>query len=164
MSEWIAGKCEKRMHRRPALCYNDAALFPDNPSTGVIMDILSYIAEQKITQAMQEQDFNSPKWKNKPLPLDDDRFVPDDLKMAYKVMKMGGYLPPEIEERKEIKKLEDLIAATEDEHERLQQMKKLNVLLMKIDAKRTTSVNITSQQEYYRKVVERITLRSRSKK
>ncbi len=128
------------------------------------MDILSFIAEQKITQAMQEQDFNSPKWKNKPLPLDDDRFVPDDLKMAYKVMKMGGYLPPEIEERKEIKKLEDLIAATEDEHERLQQMKKLNVLLMKIDAKRTSPVNITSQQDYYRKVVERITLRSRAKK
>lgn len=128
------------------------------------MDILSFIAEQKITQAMQEHDFNSPKWKNKPLPLDDDRFVPDDLKMAYKVMKMGGYLPPEIEERKEIKKLEDLIAATEDEHERLQQMKKLNVLLMKIDTKRTTPVNITSQQDYYRKVVERITLRSRAKK
>lgn len=128
------------------------------------MDILSFIAEQKITQAMQEQDFNSPKWKNKPLPLDDDRFVPDDLKMAYKVMKMGGYLPPEIEERKEIKKLEDLIAATEDEHERLQQMKKLNVLLMKIDAKRSTPVNINSQQDYYRKVVERITLRSRAKK
>lgn len=128
------------------------------------MDILSFIAEQKITQAMQEQDFNSPKWKNKPLPLDDDRFVPDDLKMAYKVMKMGGYLPPEIEERKEIKKLEDLIAATEDEHERLQQMKKLNVLLMKIDAKRSSPVNITCQQDYYRKVVERITLRSRAKK
>jgi hypothetical protein len=138
--------------------------FPTTPGIGVIMDILSFIAEQKITQAMQEQDFNSPKWKNKPLPLDDDRFVPDDLKMAYKVMKMGGYLPPEIEERKEIKKLEDLIAATEDEHERLQQMKKLNVLLMKIDAKRTSPVNITSQQEYYRKVVERITLRSRTKK
>jgi hypothetical protein len=32
--------------------------------------------------------------------LDDDRFVPDDLKMAYKVLKMSGYLPPEIEERR----------------------------------------------------------------
>jgi hypothetical protein len=128
------------------------------------MDPLSFIAEQKIAQAMQERDLNSPKWKNKPLPLDDDRFVPDDLKMAYKVMKMGGYLPPEIEERKEIKKLEDLLAVTEDEHERLKQMKKLNVLLMKIDAQRSSPVNITSQDEYYRKVVERVTLHSRTKK
>ena len=128
------------------------------------MDTLSLIAEQKIAQAMQERDFNSPNWKNKPLPLDDDRFVPDDLKMAYKILKMSGYLPPEIEDRKEVKKLEDLIACTEDEHERLKQMKKLNVLLMKMDAKRESPVNINSQQEYYRKVVERITLRSKSKK
>lgn len=125
------------------------------------MDSLSFIAEQKITQAMQEKDFNSPKWKNKPLPLDDDKFVPDDLKMAYKILKMSGYLPKEIEERKEIKKLEDLIACTEDEHERLKQMKKLNVLLMKMNERRDAPVNISSQSEYYRKVVERITLRSK---
>lgn len=128
------------------------------------MDSLSLIAEQKIAQAMQERDFNSPKWKNKPLPLDEDRFVPDDLKMAYKILKMSGYLPPEVEERKEVKKLEDLIASTEDEHERLKQMKKLNVLLMKMDAKRESPVNISSQQDYYRKVVERITLHSKTKK
>ena len=128
------------------------------------MDPLSFIAEQKIAQAMQERDLNSPKWKNKPLPLDDDRFVPDDLKMAYKILKNSGYLPPEIEERKEVKRLEDLIACTEDEHERLKQMKKLNVLLMKMDSKRDQPVNISSQQEYYRKVVERITLHSKAKK
>lgn len=128
------------------------------------MDPLSFIAEQKIAQAMQERDLNSPKWKNKPLPLDDDRFVPDDLKMAYKILKNAGYLPPEIEQRKEIKKLEDLIACTEDEHQRLKQMKKLNVLLMKIDARRSSPVNIAEQEDYYRKVVERITLHSRSKK
>ncbi len=128
------------------------------------MDPLSFIAEQKIAQAMQERDLNSPKWKNKPLPLDDDRFVPDDLKMAYKILKNSGYLPPEIEERKEVKRLEDLIACTEDEHERLKQMKKLNVLLMKIDAQRSSPVNIAGQNDYYQKVVERITLHSKSKK
>ena len=42
------------------------------------MDSLSLIAEQKIAKAMQERDFNSPNWKNKPLPLDDDRFVITD--------------------------------------------------------------------------------------
>jgi hypothetical protein len=128
------------------------------------MDPLSFIAEQKIAQALQERDLNSPKWKNKPLPLEDDRFVPDDLKMAYKILKNSGYLPPEIEDRKEVKKLEDLIACTEDEHERLKQMKKLNVLLMKIDAQRSSPINIAGQDEYYQKVVERITLHSKAKK
>jgi hypothetical protein len=128
------------------------------------MDPLSFIAEQKIAQAMQERDLNSPKWKNKPLPLDDDRFVPDDLKMAYKILKNSGFLPPEVEERKEVKRLEDLIASSEDEHERLKQMKKLSVLLMKIDAQRPSPVNLANQDDYYQKVVERITLHSKKPK
>jgi len=83
--------------------------------------------------------------------------------MAYKILKNSGYLPPEIEEKKEVQRLEDLIATTEDEHERLQQMKKLNVLLMKIDARRTKPSNIAQQDDYYRKVVERVSLNSRKK-
>jgi len=35
---------------------------------------------------------------------------------------------------------------------------------MKIDAKQDSPVNINSQQAYYRKVVERLALRSNSKK
>jgi hypothetical protein len=128
------------------------------------MDVLSFIAEQKIAQAMQERDLNSPKWKGKPLPLDDDRFVPDDLKMAYKILKNSGFLPPEVEERKEVKRLEDLIASSEDEHERLKQMKKLSVMLMKIDAQRPSPVNLANQDDYYQKVVERITLHSKKNK
>ena len=123
------------------------------------MDSLARIAERKITEAMKTQDFTSSKYKNKPLPLEDDSNIPADLKMAYKILKNSGYLPPEIEEKKEVQRLEELIAATEDEHERLRQMKKLNVLLLKIDAKRPTPSNIAQQDDYYRKVVERISLR-----
>ena len=126
------------------------------------MNVLHQIAEQRIAEAMQERDLNSPKWQNRPLPLNDDHFVPDDLKMAYKILKNSGYLPPEIEDRKEVQRLEELIAATEDAHERLRQMKKLNLLLIKIDASRTTPTSITTDHAYYRQVVERISLRSRS--
>ena len=126
------------------------------------MDSLARIAERKILEAMKTRDFTSEKWKNKPLPLEDDRHIPDDLKMAYKILKNSGYLPPEIEEKKEVQRLEELIAATEDEHERLRQMKKLNVLMMKIDAKRSKPSNIAQQEDYYRKVVERITVRKQN--
>ncbi len=125
------------------------------------MDSLARIAEQKILKALDKGDLNSEKWKNKPLPLDDDRFVPDDLKMAYKILKNSGYLPPEIEEKKEVQRLEELILATEDAHERVKQMKKLDLLLMKIDAKRTRPTSISAQDSYYRKVVERVSLNSK---
>ena len=123
------------------------------------MDPIAFIAEQKILKAMEERDLNSPRWKNKALPLEDDHLVPEDLKIAYKILKNSGYLPPEIEERKEIRRIEDLIASTEDEHERLKQMKKLNVLLMKVEEKRAFRSNIASQDDYYRKVVEKISVK-----
>jgi len=127
------------------------------------MDSIAFIAEQKILKAMEEGDLNSPRWKNKALPLEDDHMVPDDLKIAYKLLKNSGYLPPEIEERKEIKRIEDLIASTEDEHERLKQMKKLNVLLMKVEEKRAFKSNIATQEDYYRKVVEKISVKTQNK-
>lgn len=127
------------------------------------MDCLAFIAEQRIQKAMEEGDLNSPNWKNKPLPLEDDHMVPEDLKIAYKMLKNSGYLPPELEDRKEIKRVEELIAATEDEHERLRQMKKLGVLLMKVEAQRSFQSNIAHQDEYYRKVVEKITVKSTKK-
>jgi hypothetical protein len=123
------------------------------------MESLAFIAEQKILKAMEERDLNSPQWKNKALPLGNDHLVPDDLKIAYKILKNSGYLPPELEERKEIRRIEDLIASTEDEHERLKQMKKLNVLLMKVEEKRAFRSNIATQDDYYRKVVEKITVK-----
>ncbi len=128
------------------------------------MESLARIAEQRILEAMKTRKLTSEKWKNKPLPLDDDRHIPDDLKMAYKILKNSGYLPPEIEEKKEVQRLEELIAATEDEHERLRQMKKLNVLLMKIDAKRSKPSNIAQQDDYYRRIVERVTINTKSRK
>lgn len=127
------------------------------------MDPFALIAEQRIAQAMQERDLNSPKWKNRPLPLDDDGFVPAELKMAYKILKNSGHLPPEVEDRKEVERLEDLIGRTTDERERLKQMKKLSVLLMKIDAKRSFASSISSQNDYYQNVVERISVNAKDR-
>lgn len=117
------------------------------------------IAERRIAQAIEDGTLRTDSWKNKPLPLDDDSFVPDDLKMAYKILKNSGFIPPEIETRKEIEKLEDLLSHTEDEHQRLRQMKKLNVLLMKLDNQRSRPSSIEHDDDYYRRIVEKITVK-----
>jgi len=125
------------------------------------MFLLTRIAERKISQAIEDGSLDFAKWKNMPLPKDDDMRVPDDLRIAYKMLKNAGYLPPEIEAKKEIQTLEEMIARTEDEHIRLKQMKKLNVLLLKMEATRKSPTNLAAQDDYYRKVVERISLNSR---
>ena len=121
------------------------------------------IAERRIAQAIEDGTLRTDSWKNKPLPLDDDSFVPDDLKMAYKILKNSGFVPPEVETRKEIQKLEDLISQTEDEHQRLRQMKKLNVLLMKLDNQRSRPSSIEHDEDYYRRIVEKVTVKADKK-
>lgn len=124
------------------------------------MNILSLIAEKKIRKAMEEGELTPlDHWKNKPLALEDDGFVADDLKMAYKILKNGGYLPPELETRKKIANLQELIATTEDEHTRLKQMQKLNVLLKKLENQRSCRSTIRAQDDYYQKIVEKVSVK-----
>ncbi|MCK5231105.1 MAG: DUF1992 domain-containing protein, partial [Desulfobulbaceae bacterium] len=74
------------------------------------MDSLRLIAERKIAKAIKDGTLNIEGWKGRPLPVRDDHLVPEDLKMAYKILKNSGFLPPEIEAKKEIHKLEEMIA------------------------------------------------------
>lgn len=121
-----------------------------------MIQALQQLAEQRIAKAIEDGTLKIDGWKNKPLPLDDDSFVPDDLKMAYKILKNSGYVPPEVETRKEIQKLEDLILKTEDSHQRVKQMKKLDLLMRKIDSQRSRPSSIEHDDVYYRKIVEKI--------
>ena len=119
---------------------------------------INIIAERKIEEAIRDNRVNIDNWRGKPLPREDNSFVPEDLKMAYKMLKNAGYLPPEIEIKKEIQKIEELLAATDDEHVRVKQLKKLDVLSNKLDNLRNRPLNLTEYDEYHRKVTEKITL------
>jgi hypothetical protein len=127
-----------------------------------MIDAIRLIAERKISEAIKEGQLDIKEWRNKPLPVTNDNMVPQELRMAHKILKNAGYLPPEIETKKEIQQLEDLLAACEDEYTRLKQIKKLNYLVMKLNLMKGDSVNIENQEEYYRQVVERITVKKSS--
>jgi len=127
-----------------------------------MIEAIRIIAERKISEAIEEGLLNIEAWRNRPLPPSNDSLIPEDLRIAYKMLKNGGYLPPEIETRKKIQQLEDLIAATEDEHTRVKQIKKLNYLVMKLDALRGGSTTLENQEAYYRKVVEKLSVTQKS--
>ena len=123
-----------------------------------VLDAIRFIAERRITEAIRDGHLNIRAWHNKPLPPNNDSMIPPELRMAYKILKNAGYLPPEIETKREIQQLEDLLAGCDDEHTRLKQMKKLNCLILKLNTMRGGTVNLESQEDYYRKIVERISV------
>jgi len=45
------------------------------------------IVEQRIKEAMEKGEFENLPGKGKPIPLEDDSHVPEDLRLAYKLLK-----------------------------------------------------------------------------
>lgn len=127
-----------------------------------MINAIRLIAERRISEAIREGQLDVEGWRNKPLPMTNDYLVPEELRMAHKILKNAGYLPPEIETKKEIQQIEDLLATCEDERTRVKQMKKLSYLMMKLSSMKGDTLNIESQEEYYRQVVERITVKKSS--
>jgi hypothetical protein len=125
------------------------------------MDILHRIAEQKIEEAIARGDFDNLPGKGKPLELEDDSNVPPELRMAYKILKNSGHVPPEIQEQKEIASLEEMLRHCSDEQERFRQIKKLNYLVMRMNIRRRRPLNLEKEQHYYRKAVEKVEVKKK---
>ncbi len=115
-------------------------------------------AERRIQEAQKEGAFDHLPGEGRPLELEDDSAVPAELRMAYKVLKNAGYLPPELQDRKEISTILDLLENCDEGAEKLRQMQKLEVILMRMKNRRARSVAITENDTYYEKVVRRVTL------
>ncbi len=114
------------------------------------------LAEERIRQAVERGDFDNIEGMGKPMRLEDESHIPEDLRMAYKVLKNADCLPPELELRREITTTEDLLSGMKDEKERYRTMKKLNYLIMKLNMTRNTPVNLEKDQHYYAKVLDKV--------
>ena len=123
-----------------------------------MLEAIRLIADRKICEALEKGHLNIESWHNKPLPVSNDNMIPGELRMAYKILKNAGYLPPEIETKKEIQQIEDLLATCEDERIRVKQIKKLNCLVLKLNTMKGDTANIEGQEEYYRKIIERLSV------
>lgn len=65
------------------------------------MFIIDEWAERHITEAQKKGVFDNLPGSGEPLHLDDNSFVPEELRAVYHVLKNAGYLPPELMDRKE---------------------------------------------------------------
>jgi hypothetical protein len=124
-----------------------------------MLQAVAFIAEQRIAESMRKGEFDNLEGRGKKIVYEDDSMVPEDLRMAYKILKNAGYVPDDFLEEKEIVTATELLAAASDEQERYRQMQKLNYLIMKVNTRRRRPVNLELEQEYYRKVVERVSVR-----
>ncbi|QCQ21132.1 DnaJ family domain-containing protein [Desulfoglaeba alkanexedens] len=121
-----------------------------------ISTVFEQLAEQRIREAMERGEFDNLPGRGKPLKLEDDRHIPEDLRLAYKILKNADCLPPELQLRKEIHTTKELLSGIRDTEEKYAQIKKLNYLIMKLNTMRRVSPLLEEGQYYYDKVVDRM--------
>lgn len=63
------------------------------------------IVERRIAEAMARGEFDRLPGAGKPLALDDDPLVPEEMRVAYRILKNAGFVPPELERLAEINRL-----------------------------------------------------------
>lgn len=79
------------------------------------MWLLDLWAERHILDAQRKGEFDNLQGSGEPLMLDDDSHVPADLRAGYRMLKNAGYLPPELEQRKEAVELTRLLSTVRRE-------------------------------------------------
>ncbi len=121
------------------------------------MEFFYRIAERRITEAMLNGEFDDLENKGKPLHFEDETWIPEDLRMAYRFLKNAGCIPPELEMRNEIINLCELLNTIDDDKERLKRIRELNFKLMKLNMNRKRPLIFEDFPEYEGKIMDKIT-------
>src|SRR5215471_2352808 len=101
------------------------------------MEYFHRLVEDRIQKAQEEGAFDNLSGKGKPLKLDDDCGVPEDLRLTFKVLKNANCLPIEMELRKDIFNLRQLVNAAINPEDRRELRRELNLLILDFNLRRT---------------------------
>lgn len=122
------------------------------------MDIVDKIAEACIQEALEKGELSNLPGAGKPLKLDDDYMIPEELRAAYRLLKNAGFLPPELQLRKDIAEAEQLLLQIDDRDpaEYARARARLQLLRSQLDAQRGYRNDFRVEEEYFQKLLERM--------
>ena len=120
------------------------------------MTLLDQIAERHIQQAEQRGEFDDLPGAGKPLVLDDDALIPEELRAGYRLLKNSGYLPPELQLNQEIKEVEQLLACVRDPGEHDKAERRLRVLRLRLNQSRGDGVDLVIERRYQDKLLRKL--------
>lgn len=103
------------------------------------MLLFEFLAERKIAEAIARGELENLPGSGRPLDLDDDALVPEDLRMAHRILKNAGLLPPGAETLKQIRELERCLYALDEGEVRSAAVRKLELLRAGIEPRGSRS-------------------------
>lgn len=121
------------------------------------MSILDQIAEREIRAAEERGELDDLPGAGRPLALDDDSMIPESLRAGYRLLKNAGYVPPELELRREIREVSQLLEAAaerEDRQQRERAARRLSVLWARLEATGRPRDLRAAEREYRSQLLE----------
>jgi len=123
------------------------------------MDLFHIVSEDRIKKAYKDGEFENLPGLGKPMQIEDLSGIPEDLRMAYKMLKNAGYTQDESQLRQEMMTIESLIKKCDDSSEKKDLQKKLNEKLLRFNqlmSKRGMQTNSSMFKNYQQKVQNKL--------
>lgn len=119
---------------------------------------LGALVEERVARAQANGEFDDLPGTGKPLQLDDDRLVPEGLRMTDRVLQNAGFLPPEMQTLKDIRALEQRVRASVDDASRRRALARLSLLLSRAAEARGAAGGavLHPDEACFQRVVERL--------
>ena len=80
------------------------------------MKLLDALVEQRITAAATRGEFDHLPGTGQPLVFDDDLLVPEEVRVANRILKNAGFVPPAVEQLRALRELEQGSGETAGPH------------------------------------------------
>ena len=119
------------------------------------MVLFQKIIEKKILEAQKKGEFDDLPGSGEPISIEDDSHVPEELRLTYKILKNANCVPPEIQLRKDIRKMEDMLEGMSDEKEKYRHIKRITFKIMQLNMMGKASPLLGDTELYYNKVLEK---------
>ncbi|WP_233830470.1 DnaJ family domain-containing protein [Paraburkholderia sp. ZP32-5] len=122
------------------------------------MKLLDALVEQRIAAAAARGEFDDLPGAGAPLLLDDDALVPEEVRVANRILKNAGFVPPAVEQLRALRDLQTELDAVSDPATRCQLQARMLALDMALESLRGGPLVLP--REYCRRIAERLSERA----
>ena len=123
------------------------------------MDALSHLAEARIRDAIAAGEFDHLPGAGRPLELEDLSRVPEELRAGYLLLKGQGFAPLELEWKRDVLELRDLLAACGDgalADDLRRDLRRAELRLALLEEQGGRRVRLDTAPEYRERLAERL--------
>ena len=125
------------------------------------MLLVDSLAEEQILSAIRRGEFEDLPGQGQPLNLDDDNGVPEELRVAFRLLRNAGCLPAEIGLRNEIHEVETLLGQVEIDAEQQSLRRRLCLLRARLGAQGRETNLLIQDSDYRAKLMRRMAANDR---